>query len=369
MMMSGQRNDAVQMYLQELKRELDREAVVSADEAISDAREFLQAETAAVRKTRIAYSDAELYSRFVERFGSPRVVALAYRDVEASCGRVAPKWCAAISQAPWKRAAAALLIVTGTVGLCLAEYLKEPPKVSPFTEVRYHDNDNDKAEDEDEAEVIVRFQRKLYRLDAIDSIPTKSILQAARDHFGDRWQKRFAEDLAEVFWAMDHKPRRNVRLELRDLKTNIAVTIEKAAMTEANRQKIWFARNGEALIQLALADKPREAPKISPFTEVTYDDKGVIVRFKGERYRLVALDGIPAEKILESARQNFRDRWQKRFAEDLVEVLWAMGHRPDQTVSLQLKDPKSKKTFTVDRAVMTHENRRQVWQARNERGD
>lgn len=60
------------------------------------------------------------------------------------------------------------------------------------------------------------------------------------------------------------------------------------------------------------------------------------------------------------------ERWEKRFAEDLVEVLSLMGHPPGPTVSLALTDPATGTATTVPRAPMTTENRRAIWQARRQ---
>jgi hypothetical protein len=347
-------HNAVRRYLRELENELRRLHVAAADDALSDAREYLQAETLAAQEAGTARTETELYACFVENYGTPREVALGYAESFGSASR--PRRSETARRTYWfTAAAAALMILTGTVGLCLAA-LEEPPKISPFTEVRY----------EDEEAVAVRVRGQLYQLVSIDGIPTKKILQSARDHFGDLWQKRFAEDLVEVLWAMDHKPGESVRLELIDPKTKKAITIDKAPMTEANRRQIYFARNGDALIKLALSSKSKAPPKLSPFTEVRYEsDDVVVVRFRNELYQLVSLDGIPTKRILQSARDQFGGLWQKRFAEDLVEVLWGMDHQPGKTVRLELREPKTDKVITIDDAAMTEENRWQIWEARN----
>ena len=240
------------------------------------------------------------------------------------------------------------------VAIGVANDLVTPPKLSPFTEVRY---DGDR--------VLVRVRGDLYELKSLDGLPSDKILQAARDQFGDKWQKRFAEDLVEILWKMDHKPAHTVTLELRDLKSGAEKTIADAAMTKANRQAIWLARNnlfakedGNQLLAAAVAP-----PKLSPFTEVRYDGAAAIVRFEREQYELIALDNIPAEKILRSARDQFGNRWQKRFSEDLVEVLWGMNHRPAKTVKLRLKNVKTGEVRTIDRALMTEANRNKIWQS------
>jgi serine/threonine-protein kinase len=103
-----------------------------------------------------------------------------------------------------------------------------------------------------------------------------------------------------------------------------------------------------------------EPPKVSPFTEVRYDGDKAIVRVRGEVYELVSIDGIEAGKILKSAKDQFGYLWQKRFAEDLVEVLWKMDHRPKSTVELRLRKPASAEIVSIADAEMTEDNRRHV---------
>ncbi len=110
----------------------------------------------------------------------------------------------------------------------------------------------------------------------------------------------------------------------------------------------------------------QEPPTISPFTEVRHEADRVIVRVRGELYELVALDDLAATKILQSAKNQFGELWQKRFAEDLVKVLWGMGHRPGATVKLELRALVTNRLVTIPDAEMTEANRRQVWRADTE---
>jgi serine/threonine-protein kinase len=157
---------------------------------------------------------------------------------------------------------------------------------------------------------------------------------------------------------------------LRDPKTEKVMTIDDAPMTEENRWQIWEARNKFAFSERRAPGNRREPPKISPFTEVRYEgEETVAVRVRGQMYRLVSIDGIATKQILQSARDHFGDLWQKRFAEDLVEVLWAMDHRPGESVRLELIDPKTEKAITIDKAPMTEANRQKIWYARRAEAD
>lgn len=77
--------------------------------------------------------------------------------------------------------------------------------------------------------------------------------------------------------------------------------------------------------------------KVAPYTGVRWEDGLPIVQVQGRWARLVSIDGIPMDRILEFARSEFGDRARKRFAEDLVELLSRMGHDPQWTVTLGLE--------------------------------
>jgi len=106
--------------------------------------------------------------------------------------------------------------------------------------------------------------------------------------------------------------------------------------------------------------------RLSPFTQVQcLDGDNVQVRFDGTNYELLSIDDLPTAKILQASRKQFGELWEKRFVEDIVEVLTGMGHPPGDNVKLALRDPQTAKTRTVERAPLTHENRRKVYQRHN----
>ena len=84
--------------------------------------------------------------------------------------------------------------------------------------------------------------------------------------------------------------------------------------------------------------------KVAPFTGVRWggDDEArpdfdqPTVRVRGEWFRLTAVDGIPIEELMKTARRHFGDKARKRFTEDLVELLAAADHDLEWTVTLML---------------------------------
>ena len=99
------------------------------------------------------------------------------------------------------------------------------------------------------------------------------------------------------------------------------------------------------------------APRVSPFTEVCFDDEQVIVTYDGQTYQWLELDGFKVEDIVASSKLQFGDNCQKSVAENLVDVLWRMDHRPGDTVKLRLLELETKQDVVIANAPMTKENR------------
>ena len=108
----------------------------------------------------------------------------------------------------------------------------------------------------------------------------------------------------------------------------------------------------------------RGPPKISPFTDITFEGKQVFVTYEDRNYEWLELDHLSVKDIVASSKEQFGSRWQKRVAEDLVEVLWGMDHRPSDTVRLRLVDPATKAEQVVSAAAMTKEKRWSIYQKR-----
>ncbi|MGB0583256.1 MAG: hypothetical protein ACPGVU_26530, partial [Limisphaerales bacterium] len=77
---------------------------------------------------------------------------------------------------------------------------------------------------------------------------------------------------------------------------------------------------------------------LAPFTAVRWETEAdePTVRVRGEWFRLSAIDGIPIDRLMKTARDEFGSIARKRFTEDLVELLHVAGHKPGRTVTLML---------------------------------
>ncbi|MDF1812985.1 MAG: hypothetical protein P1V20_12245 [Verrucomicrobiales bacterium] len=104
-----------------------------------------------------------------------------------------------------------------------------------------------------------------------------------------------------------------------------------------------------------------EWKKISPFTSVTFENEKIIAEYEGTFYEVSAIEGISSEQLIETAKNHYGARWQKRIREDIAEVLVAAG-APDSTqVDLILKDLLTGAETTIKDAEMTEENRRKIY--------
>ena len=92
-----------------------------------------------------------------------------------------------------------------------------------------------------------------------------------------------------------------------------------------------------ALCQSNVSNSKELPGKASPFTAVDWENNEPLVKFEEEWYRFLALDTLSKEKILNFCKTEYGEKWQKRFSEDLVEVLRAMSYNPKKEVKLKLK--------------------------------
>ncbi|MCT4674224.1 MAG: S41 family peptidase [Prolixibacteraceae bacterium] len=90
--------------------------------------------------------------------------------------------------------------------------------------------------------------------------------------------------------------------------------------------------------------------KASPFVAVKWENEQPIVRFNKQWFKFEKLEHITSKELVDYCKNNYPEKWKKRFSEDLVEVLKGMNYTPNTNVKVQLsKDGISKEyqgTFT-----------------------
>jgi hypothetical protein len=103
--------------------------------------------------------------------------------------------------------------------------------------------------------------------------------------------------------------------------------------------------------------------KKSPFAAVRWQQSQPEVKVGDEWFKLLSLDELPVSEIVAFSKRTYGNRWQKRFDEDLVELLTRMGHPPQDTVTLDVQSLTSQETRTLEDVAMTRANRRAIWDA------
>ena len=101
--------------------------------------------------------------------------------------------------------------------------------------------------------------------------------------------------------------------------------------------------------------------KVAPFTGVRWENDRPnvpIVQVQGRWSPLVSIDGLPIDRIMKFAQNEFGQLARKRFAEDLVELLSKMGHEPGWEVTLGLEANDG--TVEHHQVAMTEHNRELV---------
>jgi len=101
-----------------------------------------------------------------------------------------------------------------------------------------------------------------------------------------------------------------------------------------------------------------EYAKLSPFERVEFVEDAVHVVVEAKTYRLLAIDGISVERILGFCEGRYGRIAEKRFAEDLVQVLTEMEHFPAPTanprrVDLALAEPDTGQTVELEQVEIT----------------
>lgn len=103
-------------------------------------------------------------------------------------------------------------------------------------------------------------------------------------------------------------------------------------------------------------------PRGSPFTRVELDGDKVMVEFNDANYELISINGEPTEKILAKSHRLFGSYGDKRFVEDLPQVLGSMGMENTESVDLVLLDGGGNQVAFRD-APVTPQNRSRVYQS------
>lgn len=105
--------------------------------------------------------------------------------------------------------------------------------------------------------------------------------------------------------------------------------------------------------------------RVAPYRDIVWEDDQARV-LVGERwYDWLAVDGIPVDSLESASRARWGGLWEKRIAEDLVEVMALLDRSPGLTVDLTVRD--STIVRVLEAVPMTDSNRAAVLRARRAR--
>jgi hypothetical protein len=117
--------------------------------------------------------------------------------------------------------------------------------------------------------------------------------------------------------------------------------------------------------QGAAQAKDKRYVKLAPFSAIRWNDATPEVKVKDVWYELLDIDNTDAKEIVKFCKDKEARLWQKRFEEDLVEMMARMGHEPGDKVTLKVRDLKTGKAEILKDVPNTHENRQAIWEARH----
>jgi len=167
---------------------------------------------------------------------------------------------------------------------------------SPFEDIRWR---------ADTPEVLV--DDRWYELEAIDDLKSAFIVGFCQQTSGNRWRKRFSEDLVQVLNRLGIWWLFSVDLTLRDLETGKVVIKPDVELNQDLRRRIWRGRGDWPWQRL-----------------IVFEGKSII-ELGGRSWELVSVDGVPVE------------RFGRPFKFD--SYCDALGHSPGESIDFVVRDP------------------------------
>ncbi|WP_372898175.1 serine/threonine-protein kinase [Stieleria sp.] len=140
---------------------------------------------------------------------------------------------------------------------------------------------------------------------------------------------------------------------------NDSVVIRRGATQVATIVETKSAGNDRSDAKPQSADQA-VPPKLAPYTRMEFREQQVVVTVGSEHYELLKIDHLAIEDLVKQTKQAFGQNWKKRLSEDLVEVLWKLGHVPSESVLLKLRKLDSGEVVSID-APLTKANRNALY--------
>jgi len=169
---------------------------------------------------------------------------------------------------------------------------------APFDDLRWRG---------DTPEVLI--DDRWYGLVAIDDLRSGYVVGYCQQHAGDRWRKRFSEDLVQVLHRLGNWSFLDVDLHLRDLESGESIVLEDVSLDHERRRAILTGRNRW------------------PWRDLRGADGRYFAEIEGVEWELLSVAGLPARELFQgpgNPYDHFCDR---------------LGFSPGETLELELRDP------------------------------
>jgi serine/threonine protein kinase len=220
---------------------------------------------------------------------------------------------------------------------------------SPFAEVR---------DQEDGPEF--RIGDEWYEIQAIEGHSWQSVRGICQEQFAERAKHVVVSRFVDLVTALTgDSPEGDSKLSLRRLSDGhtadrqAPLTQEYSVLQVAERRASWSQKDGVS-----------GYPTRAPFDALRFAGNQPVVRIGQSWWQLLAINDLSTEEIVNYCQQHFEDRWQRRFGEDLVAVLFRMDAAPGGLVELRVRGGADEQPQTLKKVAMTEANRAAVRQAR-----
>lgn len=104
------------------------------------------------------------------------------------------------------------------------------------------------------------------------------------------------------------------------------------------------------------------AEKTAPFSAVRFTGDKTLVYVEGEWYEPLAINDMPAAHIIDYCKHAYKEKWVKRFSEDLVEVMQELDNPLYELVKLELLLNGQRLSKSV---IVNEKKRKAAWEYNN----
>lgn len=106
-------------------------------------------------------------------------------------------------------------------------------------------------------------------------------------------------------------------------------------------------------------ERPRWS-RLAPFSGIRWESGLPQIEHEGRWYGLLRVEGVAVEEILAHCAATYPGQEQKRFSEDLVEVMTGLGRSDSATMSLTVRDHESGHQIELEDVALSAEKRAKV---------